>query len=134
VRSREVLTISSTQEIARLLAAMMLVSEAPSGKPLDSDTISGGQEHSPAPPGAWSDERAIADVWSSVLNRIAEVMRVELDRRQGRSPRGSLNEMDQNARILGLWAGRPSRWIAWVEDLPEADVEKIRRRGREVLS
>jgi hypothetical protein len=110
---------------------MGLVSEAHAAGPLDSRP---GGDPASAPPGAFTGEVGLADTWSGILERLSEVMLIELDRARGRVRSGNWSRQHQDERIRTLWAGRSARWVAFVEDIPEADVQRIRKRGREVLT
>jgi hypothetical protein len=109
-----------------LLAKMELISEGATGKPLDA--LRGGE----AMIGEW-DSPALADDWASLLERLVESMEIELGRaRGGRQYRPGNWRVDQkDERIRTIYPHRPARFVAWVEDVPELVVRRLRQEWKD---
>ena len=121
--------------VDQLLAEMSVLAEASAAK-MEHDS---GRQHadSSPPPGAFSGQQSTADEGRALVNRLADVMEVELARVRGggvpREIKDSQHREDKNKRILEVWfpQGKSNRWISYVEDLPEKVVMGLRRLGRE---
>jgi hypothetical protein len=119
--------MSVGRDIDNTLAEMSVLANAPAAKPLDAPFIKGGKASSGAPRDFGDD---LHSEWSEKFQRLAEAARIALKRAQGDrayKARGSQSKEDRDKRILQFHEGDDARFVAYVENLSEDHIRKVRR-------
>ena len=117
------------RDIDNLLAEMSVLACAPAARPLDAPFIKGGKA-SGGSPRDFGDN--LEDEWREKFERLAEAARIELKRAQGDRAyraRGSQSKEERDKRILQFHEGDDARFVAYVENLSEDHIRKVRREN-----
>lgn len=107
-----------------LLARMSVIAEGKTAS-LSPSVMGGDRDYSPRGQG-----QAMAESWSSLFMRLADLAEVEVAQASGRSgfrPTAREDRERRNARIL-LFAGRHSLFVAYVTGVSEDTVRQVRQR------
>lgn len=115
------------RDIDNLLAEMSVLAHAPAARSLDAPYITGGKASSGAPRDHGEN---LHDEWAEKFTRLAEAARIELRRAQGDRAfraRGSQSKEERDKRILQFHEGDDARFVAYVENLSEDHIRKVRR-------
>ena len=119
--------MSVGNDIDNILAEMSVLASAPASRPLDAPFIKGGKASGSAPR---DFGESLHEEWTEVFVRMAEAAKIALLRAQGHRAfrtRGRPSKEDRDKRILEFHEGQEARFVAYVEDVPEQSVRKLRR-------
>ena len=119
--------MSVGNDIDNILAEMSVLASAPASRPLDAPFIKGGKASGSAPRDFGED---LHTEWVQTFERLAEAARLELKRAQGDRTfraRGSQSKEERDRRILQFHEGDDAKFVAYVENLSEDHIRKVRR-------
>jgi len=123
--------VSVGRRIDALLSEMELLSEVGAASLERGDS---GKPESCPPPGAFDEQTTVSSEWQNLLDRLTEAMEVELRRylRSGEEFRNQaasnplLRRYEKDERIRVVWRAHPVRFVSYIEDVPEAEVIRVR--------
>jgi hypothetical protein len=119
--------MSLGRELDDILAKMRVLAHGPAARPLDAPFIKGGKSTGGAPR---DFGETLHEEWEPIARKMVEAARIALLRGQGDRTyrtRGQPSKEERDKRILNFYEGSDARYVAYVEDIPEQSVRKLRR-------